>query len=89
MRCFVCARGGHRLAILPDCYNRGPWHSLSAVEYATLEYIDWYNNRRLHSQLTGTPRHTTPVAHENAYYNQTNPADPAETHKKQSLPNPG
>ena len=69
-------------------YNQGPWKGLSDVEYATLEWTDWYNHQRLHSQLTATPRHTTPAAHENAYYNQTNTATKAATHKNQSLPNP-
>ena len=43
---------------------------------------------RLHSRLTGTPRHTTPIDHENAYYSQSGMADQAATHKKQSLSNP-
>jgi putative transposase len=25
----------------------GPWKSLEAVEFATLEWVDWFNNRRL------------------------------------------
>ncbi len=32
-------------------YPRGPWQGQSDVEFATLEYIDWYNHRRSHSQL--------------------------------------
>lgn len=28
-------------------HRRGPWRSLEAVEYATLEGVDWFNNRRL------------------------------------------
>ena len=28
-------------------WRRGPWRSLEAVEYATLEWVDWFNNRRL------------------------------------------
>jgi len=28
-------------------HRRGPWRSLDAVEYATLEWVDWYNHRRL------------------------------------------
>ena len=28
-------------------WRKGPWRSLDAVEYATLEWVDWYNNRRL------------------------------------------
>jgi transposase InsO family protein len=26
---------------------RGPWRHLEAVEYATLEWVDWFNHRRL------------------------------------------
>jgi putative transposase len=29
--------------------RRGPWRTLSDVELATLEWIDWYNHERLHS----------------------------------------
>lgn len=28
-------------------HRRDPWHSLEAVELATLEWVDWFNNRRL------------------------------------------
>jgi len=28
-------------------YARGPWRSLDAVEYATLQWVDWFNHRRL------------------------------------------
>ena len=28
-------------------HRRGPWRSFDAVEYATLEWVDWFNNRRL------------------------------------------
>jgi putative transposase len=28
-------------------HHRGPWRSLDQVEYATLEWVDWFNNRRL------------------------------------------
>jgi len=27
--------------------RRGPWRDLDAVEIATLESVDWFNNRRL------------------------------------------
>jgi putative transposase len=27
----------------------GPWKTLSEVELATLEWVDWFNNARLHS----------------------------------------
>ena len=28
-------------------HQRGPWRSFDAVEFATLEWVDWFNNRRL------------------------------------------
>ena len=28
-------------------HRRGPWRSLEAVEFATLKWVDWFNNRRL------------------------------------------
>ncbi len=28
-------------------HRRGPWRSVEAVEFATLEWVDWFNNRRL------------------------------------------
>ena len=31
--------------------HAGPWRGLDDVEYATLEYVDWFNHRRLHGQL--------------------------------------
>ncbi len=69
-------------------YPRGPWRGQNDVEFATLEYIDWYNHRRLHGQLLeGRYAYTTPADHEAAYHNNTT-ATPAETQQKQSLPNP-
>jgi putative transposase len=35
--------------------NRGPWRGLDDLEFATVEYIDWYNNRRLHGELGHVP----------------------------------
>ncbi|MCY1145776.1 IS3 family transposase [Actinoplanes sp. Pm04-4] len=40
--------------------NKGPWRGLDDVEMATVEYIDWYNNRRLHGELG----HVPPAEHE-------------------------
>jgi hypothetical protein len=28
-------------------HRRGPWRSMEAVEYATLDWVDWFNNRGL------------------------------------------
>jgi putative transposase len=30
-------------------YRRGPWRSFDQLELATMEWVDWYNNRRIHS----------------------------------------
>jgi putative transposase len=35
--------------------HRGPWRGLDDVEYATLEYVDWFNHRRLHGELGRRP----------------------------------
>ena len=36
-------------------HRRGPWRSFEAVEYATLEWVDWYNHRRLLEQIGNVP----------------------------------
>ena len=35
--------------------NRGPWKNLDEVEYATLEWIDWFNHRRLLEPIGNIP----------------------------------
>jgi putative transposase len=35
--------------------RRGPWRSLDQVELATAEWVDWWNQRRLHSAVGGVP----------------------------------
>jgi putative transposase len=35
--------------------HRGPWRGLDDVEYATLDYVDWFNHRRLHGELGMIP----------------------------------
>ncbi len=50
--------------------RRGPWRSLEAVEYATLEWVDWYNNRRLLEPIGNMP----PAEAEACYYAQLEPA---------------
>jgi putative transposase len=51
-----------------------PWSGLEDVEWATLSYVDWFNNRRLHGQITPGPGYTTSAAFEGAHYRQTTPA---------------
>tara|TARA_B100000378_G_scaffold109887_1_gene88109 strand:+ start:455 stop:613 length:159 start_codon:yes stop_codon:yes gene_type:complete len=31
----------------PRSFTGEPWRSFEAVEYATLEWVDWFNNRQL------------------------------------------
>ena len=35
--------------------RRGPWKSFEAVEYATLEWVDWFNNHRLLGPIGNIP----------------------------------
>ena len=35
--------------------RRGPWRSLEAVEFATLEWVDWFNHRRLLEPIGHVP----------------------------------
>jgi transposase InsO family protein len=45
-------------------HRRGPWRSLKAVEFATLEWVDWFNNRRLLEPIGNIP----PAEAEERYY---------------------
>ena len=42
---------------------RGPWRSLEAVEFATLEWVAWYNTQRLFEPIGNIP----PIEFEQAY----------------------
>ena len=44
--------------------RRGPWRNFEAVEYATLEWVDWFNNRRLLEPIGNMP----PAEAEANYY---------------------
>jgi putative transposase len=46
--------------------QRGPWRMIDEVEYATLEWVDWFNNRRLFQPIGDVP----PAEYEMAYYRQ-------------------
>jgi putative transposase len=35
--------------------RQGPWRNLDAVELATMEWVDWYNNRRLFEAIGDIP----------------------------------
>jgi len=53
--------GLYKAEVIHRC---GPWRSLEAVEYATLEWVDWFNNRRLLEPIG----HVPPAEAEAAYY---------------------
>ncbi|GAU71627.1 putative transposase [Streptomyces sp. NBRC 110611] len=48
----------------------GPWRTLDDVEIATLTWVDWYNNQRLHSSIDDLP----PAEYEAMYYRSHRPA---------------
>jgi len=49
----------------------GPWRNLEAVEFRTLEWVDWFNNRRLLEPIGSIP----PAEYEQEYYlSQEEPA---------------
>jgi putative transposase len=51
--------------------KRGPWRNLEAVEFATLEWVDFFNNRRLLEPIGNIP----PAEYEEMYYQcQNTPA---------------
>lgn len=47
-------------------FRTGPLRTLTDVERLVVEYVDWYNNHRLHGLLA----HVTPEEYEQAYYAQ-------------------
>ena len=49
-------------------FHAGAYRTISDVEYATAGWVDWYNNRRLHSSL----EMMTPVEYEQAHYTTLN-----------------
>ena len=48
-------------------HRRGPWRGFEAVESATLEWVDWFNNRRLLEPIGNVP----PAEAEARYYAQS------------------
>ena len=47
-------------------HRRGPWRNVQAVELATLEWVDWFNHRRLLEPIGNIP----PAEAEARYYEQ-------------------
>ena len=55
--------------------RHGPWRTLDDVEIATLEWVDWFNNTRLHTELGDIP----PAEHEAFHYRQITASTTLET----------
>jgi transposase InsO family protein len=55
---------------LADGMNRVPWRSFEAVEFATLEWVDWFNSHRLLEPIGPLP----PAEAEARYYAQAEAA---------------
>jgi putative transposase len=55
--------GLYKTEVIRRC---GPWRNIDAVEYATLEWVDWFNHRRLLEPIGNVP----PAELEQAYYRQ-------------------
>ena len=53
--------------------RQGPWKHLEDVEFATLEWVDWFNTTRPFGPIRDIP----PAEYEANHYRQTSPADEA------------
>jgi putative transposase len=53
--------------------RRGPWKGIDEVEYATLEWVDWFNHRRLLEPIGYVP----PAEYEAAFQREEDPSHPA------------
>ncbi len=53
----------------PECgRHEGPWHGVDDLELATLNWVWWFNEIRLHGEIG----HVPPIEYEAAYYRQNN-----------------
>jgi putative transposase len=60
-----CVNGLYKTeCIRTTIFHHRPYRSLADVEYATAGWVEWYNNRRLHSSLGML----SPAEYEQAYY---------------------
>ena len=55
--------GLYKTEVIRRC---GPWRHADEVEYATLDWVDWFNNRRLLSSIGDIP----PAEYEDMYYRE-------------------
>ena len=59
--------------------NKGPWRGLDDLELATLEWVDWFNHRRLFEDHGRIP----PAEFEAIFYRQTSSRREAETQTRE------
>ncbi len=55
--------------------HEGPWRGVDDLELATLSWVHWFNETRLHSSIG----HVPPIEYETEYYRQN-------TSRQQPLP---
>ncbi len=65
--------------------NKGPWRGLDDLELATLEWVDWFNHRRLFEDRGRIP----PAEFEAMFYRHVNSRREAETHTPRVCIEPG
>src|SRR5687767_1089867 len=68
-----------------EIQRRGPWKGLEDVEFATLEWVAWYNHRRLLVPLGYVP----PAEFEQAYYDRQAARDAVAVLTYRGLRKPG
>jgi transposase InsO family protein len=58
---------------------QGPRQGLDDVEFATMTYVEWFNHRRLHGEISTDTGFTTPAEAEADYYRHNTQALEAMT----------
>jgi transposase InsO family protein len=53
--------GLYKTEVIRKC---GPWRNIDAVEYDTLEWVDWFSNRRLLEPIGNIPPAEFELAYE-------------------------
>jgi transposase InsO family protein len=64
--------------------RKGPWRHLEAVEFATLNWVDWFNTRRLLEPIGYVP----PAEYEARYYEQRRDATTIDADITAGIPEP-
>jgi putative transposase len=54
--------------------NKAPWKNVDDLKIAVAEYVDWFNDRRLHREIGLIP----PTEHEENYYRQNDAPTPVD-----------